>query len=252
VDQESVSAPGGSALATRDDSPPARQDSVPSAVERTTDVAAPRPELDRLRAAPLARDADTSPRMLAITPRQEAAAPQEQPAAPRDEPPAPTAAQRRVESFTPPPDTPLRAEARSLQPQQNDAADRARAAAPSPSMAGAAAPPPNEWTLVDYTLAAAMLRQPPLRIPGLEVTGYAIRSARGGSVRVTQRLPGGQTLQLIELPAGSDLDARLTDEASRLPADGMTNVTIERAGVGITGRAAVPVDSLRVLLQQVQ
>jgi hypothetical protein len=239
----------------RDDSQPVRQDSIPAVVPPATDLTAPQPERDRLRTAPLARDAEPDPpsRTLAIGPRQEAAAPREQPPAPSAEPPAPAVAQGRTGAFTPPADTPLRAETRALQPQQNDAAERAaRAAAPAPTMAGAAAPPPNEWTLVDYALAAAMLRQPPLRVPGLDVTGYAIRSARGGSVRVTQRLPGGETLQLIELPAGSDLAARLDDEASRLPADGLTSVTIERAGVGITGRAALPVDSLRVLLQQIQ
>lgn len=122
--------------------------------------------------------------------------------------------------------------------RQRAAAERARidAAAAEP----AAAPSPS----TSRDEAGAREEAVPIAVPGLEVLSVA--SLRGGApegtVRVTQRLESGDTLEILRLPPGAD-----PSELAPPPADGRTELFVPTDGGFLVLRAALDGEELRRL-----
>lgn len=122
------------------------------------------------------------------------------------------------------------------------------ARAPSPegfAAADADAATSAAWQSVDGARAAEVLGQPPVAIPGLTVLRYEVAADGSGAVRVTQRLPGGEPVELTQRPA---LQEKEDEEAPRLAAE----VVIEAQGLEIRLRAPVTPDSLRRLGERIR
>jgi hypothetical protein len=75
-----------------------------------------------------------------------------------------------------------------------------------------------------------------------------------GVVRTIQLIDAAHDLELVQEPLGAEARrSRLFDSMSaRAKPDSIASVTVERDGYRITGRAAVPVDSLRALLSKLR
>ncbi|MEB3323493.1 MAG: hypothetical protein VKI81_11775 [Synechococcaceae cyanobacterium] len=110
------------------------------------------------------------------------------------------------------------------------------------------------WTTVTGEVAATTLGRAPLTVPGLRVVRFA-RSADGIAIRITQDLGDGRLLQLIEsaaaLPASPGRVAPV-DEPEVGRGSALAVETVSRDGIGITGMAPVPADSLRILLAKLR
>jgi len=179
--------------------------------------------------------------------------------------------------MAPPPEPDPRAEADRLAQREPRleiappaAAPQARQAAP-PELAGAANEP-EPWTPVDLGRATAALGQPPLIVPGLELLGYATHADQQGAVRVTQQL-GDEVLELIQVADAGQLERAAAEvRAADAPAargrvtapsapgaarmepviEMPGGVTVRMSGVRVTGRAAIPADSLSALLRRLR
>ncbi|MDH3733641.1 MAG: zf-HC2 domain-containing protein [Gemmatimonadota bacterium] len=115
-----------------------------------------------------------------------------------------------------------------------------------------------EWRTIDESEAIGILGRPPLRVPDLDVV--ALQAGGSGFIRVLQRLPSGDQVEVVQWLAGSDPGAQ--DVAEDLPreapaaARARTNVPVETRnlvdGMVVTLRAALAPDSLRALASRVR
>jgi hypothetical protein len=156
-------------------------------------------------------------------------------------------------------------------PEQGRTADVPviRAAPARPSAGGLAkSAVEDEWSRVTEDEATRRLGRRPLRVQGIPVTGYLVSRNGGDAVRVTQTLPDGAELALVQQRVETERDAaaRFADrrraaampaptpapalrEDVRLATEGMT---VERDGYRVTAQAGVGRDSLAALLRQVR
>jgi hypothetical protein len=124
------------------------------------------------------------------------------------------------------------------------------------------------WYEATRDEATRRLGRRPLVVPGIPVTGYAVVQGSGATVRVTQQLPNGGVLALVQRRTEGEHNAAagfaerrqrssaaapgaapaLRDEA-RPAVDG---ATIERDGYHVTAQAAVGRDSLAALLRSLR
>ncbi len=115
------------------------------------------------------------------------------------------------------------------------------------------------WTSVDEATAGSILDGTVPKVDGLPVIGYAMSSLGGHqAVRVLQRLDSGQLLELVITPEG---DAALAPEAKKgvalldaapiADAEFVNTVAVARGNLHIRLSAAVSMDSLRVIGQNV-
>lgn len=145
-------------------------------------------------------------------------------------------------------------------------------AAPSPTAAVAAEPAMRRvepraiqltlsqgWVTVSPTEAARRLGGPLATIPGLPSLGTSVSEAEGAVVaRTIQVLGPGQTIELTQQRAVAEKRAAApapapaaAAQAGAAPRDtGAGQVTVEWEGFSVSGRALVPQDSLRRLLQR--
>jgi hypothetical protein len=131
------------------------------------------------------------------------------------------------------------------------------------AVAGFAAP--LNWTYSSPGEAQNIAGRKPLIIDDLEVVNVGVADRAGVWLfRVTQRLPDGNTIELIEEPVverenRSGLTERaafsaraLTEESARLDETGTLLMTLRRGDLKITARATLPRDSLRALLERLR
>lgn len=136
----------------------------------------------------------------------------------------------------------------SVAPESVDrmATQGARAASPEGfAAADADAATSAAWQSVERVRAAEVLGQPPVAIPGLTVLGYEVAADGSGAVRVTQILPGGESVELTQRPA---LQEKEDPGAAKPSAD----VVIQAQGLEIRLRAPVTADSLRRLGERIR
>ena len=125
------------------------------------------------------------------------------------------------------------------------------AAAPPPVVA--APPPAPRWEYLDLAAAEQRIGATILIIPGLQVDSVAVsRAAAGYSVRILHRLPGDRLLELRQEPvvAAQILEGdrrRLESVADRA---GFFTVNVVRGNLQLIGRAQLPADSIRALLNR--
>ena len=145
--------------------------------------------------------------------------------------------------------------------------------APEPAAAAAAARPvaarsarvmaapfgdPGGWATVDRGTAEQRLGAPLALVPGLPVLGYELSvGAEGPAVRVRQRLPGGEVLTLLaQRAAGTARESTRSrapaSEQTAGPSPGQASAESEATRrvrtLFLSGRAAIPADSLAALL----
>lgn len=134
-----------------------------------------------------------------------------------------------------------------------------RAAAPPPAPPAALQAPPPGWRPATARDAAVALGQAPRLAGGLPVVGYALGTeATGdeGAVRVTQRLPGGELLELVQRPVGTGAAgagaAAETGVAKTQTAVDTAAIDLEEGGLRIRLRAPIPADSLQRLRERLR
>ncbi len=100
------------------------------------------------------------------------------------------------------------------------------------------------WITVTPAEAERRLGGPLAIIPGLPSLGTSVYGSGESTVaRTIQVLGPGQTIELVQRPA-----AGRAKERADAPTEAAGSVTIQWEGFSVTGRALVPVDSLRTLL----
>ncbi|HSL71643.1 MAG TPA: hypothetical protein VK864_15460, partial [Longimicrobiales bacterium] len=148
----------------------------------------------------------------------------------------------------------------------------AKAVAVTPSVVAQAqktladeAQPAISWEFVSKQEAERRAGRPVMTIPGLEVVNVGVAvSGSGFLVRTTQRLADQNLIELLqEAVTVVDPTAEMRREAVaaaaapapaqpgfRTDATGAVILTMKRGNLMLTGRAALPVDSLRALMQR--
>ena len=144
------------------------------------------------------------------------------------------------------------------------------AAEPEPAMleADRADPADREadetsWRLVDRREAERLLGGSIARVEGLVTLGHAVRLEAGGYVVRTRQRLGDVELELIQrravAPKGAAqarariaVDAVAREIVDDERTEGEVNQTVRRLGFVITGRAPIPLDSLRALLARLR
>lgn len=134
-------------------------------------------------------------------------------------------------------------------------------AAPSPSRNAvepvAAEERAAEWRMITRDAAERVLGGPVATVPGLPVERYELL-IREAVVRVVQLLPSGSHLELLEAPAPKAEPAAAYAGREREPGRAALRSavaaqdTVTLDGVRVTVRAAVALDSLKVLLGKVR
>jgi hypothetical protein len=129
---------------------------------------------------------------------------------------------------------------------------------------GIAAAPIN-WNYTSQNDAQRIAGRKPLIVDDLQVVNLGVANRAGVWLfRVTQRLPDGNTIELIEEPIverdnRSTIAGRsavrgqtFTEESARLDETGTLLMTLRRGDLKITARATLPQDSLRALLERLR
>ncbi|HEX8672768.1 MAG TPA: carboxypeptidase regulatory-like domain-containing protein [Longimicrobium sp.] len=115
----------------------------------------------------------------------------------------------------------------------------------SATAVGIAAPPADAWRTVDRAEAERLLRRPLVTVPSLPLLEIELGEGEGRSaVRVTQRLPDGTALSLLQW-RGAGARAPHPCEA---PDAGATCIAFTRSGVLVEASAPVPAATLRATL----
>jgi len=115
----------------------------------------------------------------------------------------------------------------------------------SATSAAIAAPPADAWRTVDRAEAERQLGRPLVTVPNLPLLEIELGEGEGRSaVRVTQRLPDGTVLSLLQW-RGAGARAPRPCEA---PDAGATCIAFTRSGVLVEASAPVPADTLRAYL----
>lgn len=128
--------------------------------------------------------------------------------------------------------------------RQAEAASPAAPPPPPPALSPEAQPWPQSWRVADASGAAAALGQPLRVVGGLRVVAYHVAADGTPAVRVTQRLPDGSLLELLQLraPSAAYAPARAAEPTAR-------ELLFTDSGVRMLLRAAVSADSLERLRQ---
>jgi hypothetical protein len=136
-------------------------------------------------------------------------------------------------------------------------AARASAAEARPPATVMAAPPPAaspapRWEYLDLASAEQRVGSTIPVIPGLQVDSVALIPVAGGySVRIIHRLPGDRMFELSQEPRSQALELRERVQLSSVAEPiGMVTVTIPKGNLQLTGRAQLPADSIRALLNR--
>ena len=235
--------------------PGARRDQAPPAQNRAP--ASQKKELQQRAAEPLA----------STVPAPSPASPAAQAAPERAQTGAAAAEMQSLDAAKPEKAEPSAA----AQATEGGAADApAIARSPARSLANSVAKSSVEegWYEATQDEAARRLGRRPLVVPGIPVMGYAVVQGSGATVRVTQQLPNGGVLALIQRRAEGEHDAAAgfaeRRQASRAAApsaapalrdevrSAIDGVTIERDGYHVTAQAAVGRDSLAALLRSLR
>jgi anti-sigma factor RsiW len=159
--------------------------------------------------------------------------------------------------------------------QQPDAAERfADAAAPAEARARAEEAPQAgvaarrlqaaadaEWAVADQETAEDHVGGPLLTVPDLPVIAVRVGRVDGTpAVRVVQQLPAGDSLELLQLrvPEGDRDAAALRQDVDQAAAlariagrETGAQWVVVRRGYAVSGRAGIPPDSLRQLLERI-
>jgi hypothetical protein len=136
-------------------------------------------------------------------------------------------------------------------------------ARPMPSEAVVTGAGTFAWSMVTLADAQRIANRPVLLMPGLDVVNVWIGSKLTGVVvRITQQLPDQNVVELTQEPlvvapaaqAAANLaerrDAMVADETARIDETGAWLVTVRKGNLTLTGRALLPRDSLRALLNR--
>lgn len=121
----------------------------------------------------------------------------------------------------------------------------------------------TSWRLVDRREAERLLGGSVARVAGLVTLGHAVRLEAGGYVVRTRQRLGDVELELIQrravAPKGAAqarariaVDAVAREIVDDERTEGKVNRTVRRLGFVITGRAPIPLDSLRALLARLR
>ena len=121
----------------------------------------------------------------------------------------------------------------------------------------------TSWRLVDRREAERLLGGSVARVAGLVTLGHAVRLEAGGYVVRTRQRLGDVELELIQrravAPKGAAqarariaVDAVAREIVDDERTEGKVNQTVRRLGFVITGRAPIPLDSLRALLARLR
>jgi hypothetical protein len=112
----------------------------------------------------------------------------------------------------------------------------------SATAAGIAVPPADAWRTVDRAEAERQLGRPLVSVPSLPLLEIELGEGEGRSaVRVTQRLPDGTVLSLLQWRGAG---AR-TPRPCEAPDAGATCIAFTRSGVLVEASAPVPAATLR-------
>jgi hypothetical protein len=133
-------------------------------------------------------------------------------------------------------------------------AAEAKVAAPPPAAVMAAPPPAPRWEYLDLASAEQRIGSTILVIPGLQVDSVAVsRVGAGYSVRIIHRLPGDGLFELRQEPM---VAAQVLEQNERRRLDsvadraGFFTVSVPRGNLQLIGRAQLPADSIRALLNR--
>jgi len=108
-----------------------------------------------------------------------------------------------------------------------------------------AAPPADAWRTVDRAEAERQLGRPLVTVPNLPLLEIELGEGEGRSaLRVTQRLPDGTVLSLLQWRGAG---AR-TPRPCAAPDAGVTCIAFTRSGVLVEASAPIPADTLRAHL----
>ena len=140
-------------------------------------------------------------------------------------------------------DTAGRERARAAEVRQSAAVQASPPAAPSPA---------PRWEYLDLASAEQRVGFTIPVIPGLQVDSVALIPVTGGySVRIIHRLPGDGRFELSQEPRSQALELRERVQLSSVAEPvGMVTVTIPKGNLQLTGRAQLPADSIRALLNR--
>ncbi len=110
-----------------------------------------------------------------------------------------------------------------------------------------------EWLEVERASAERTLGVAVLAVDGLPLVGFSVPASGLPIVRVTQILPSGDSLELLQQSANTagnitSLIGGVSGRAARNAASGKITVTTSVGELVVTGRAAIGPDSLRTLL----
>ena len=126
-------------------------------------------------------------------------------------------------------------------------------AAPAPPTVMAAPPPAPRWEYLDLASAEQRVGSTILVIPGLQVDSVAVsRVGAGYSVRIIHRLPGDGLLELRQEPMVAAQLLEQNERPLQSVADraGFFTVNVVRGNLQLIGRAQLPADSIRALLNR--
>ena len=115
------------------------------------------------------------------------------------------------------------------------------------------------WLPVDLRAAESILGRPVVGVPGLEIIGVA--STEPGRepvvIRVVQQLPSGDSLELLQVKSTTEADevSGALQPRGRTVGAGGVSPAVASVTIGdlvVTGRAAIPIDSLGALLERLR